>query len=285
MPRLQIRNALGRTAPGVLAWGLAAAPALASPPWTHENITREELRRLGWTQDVEQVVRCNVATDLGRVNVVSRTLLRVSFPLASTHIGEVRALAATAPFNPSGTKSFHFNNLYRYDAVAGRWEEMDAWTRTVAERIAGLETEAERRELRVTLLGIVLHAVQDFYAHSNWIGILDRFTAGEMVPAEFPTWEELVLDHDSWRARHPQVDWDAALQALMVSNLGPSSDEEAGGLQTGRSRGEQCEGECPWKHRHKGGPERVVVEHLAARATAIWVRRLTERIENAGMVP
>ncbi len=260
---------------------LGPATAAASSIYDHRVITRRALLDAGWTRegDIDRVVTCNMATDFGRVNPVARTLSRIAFPGSGFQIDGVRALGRTAPFSTGGgTRGFHFNSLYTYAAIESRWRELAAWADHVCDSLAraGLTSDEERAG-RLRLIGMASHAVQDFYAHSNWVRLLGPFTSGAMKAEEFPLWDELTGNDGAWRARHPAFPSSRAVEQLRESDRARSGSDDKGGLQTGRVRGEKVAGVAPWKHRHPGGAEKAVVHDLARRATILWVRRIEQR--------
>jgi hypothetical protein len=120
--------------------------------------------------------------------------------------------------------------------------------------------------------------VQDFYAHSNWVGILDSFAGGGMDPEALPTWEELTDDRGHWRERHPGFPVEEALYRLRLSDVVVREDEHLGGLQTGSTRYDHFIGCSPWSHRHARGPEQTAVFALARRASRDWVERIESRM-------
>src|SRR5688572_13568119 len=95
----------------------------------HQRITREALRDAGWTDDelIERVVRCNLATDMARLDAPYRETLAFLFPKTGKFVDPIMELAGAAPFNSHGTDGFHFNNLYSFDAIEKQWDEFAAW--------------------------------------------------------------------------------------------------------------------------------------------------------------
>ncbi len=65
----------------------------------------------------------------------------------------------------TGLGKLHFDNLYSTDEVAGYWGWLMNNARTAIQDAAA----SEDHWATLTLVGLVLHAVQDFYAHSNWV--------------------------------------------------------------------------------------------------------------------
>lgn len=258
-----------------------AGPAIASDMRNHRIMTDQALRSLGWTDEAAIALTADYsqATDLGRIPGRTVQALQFGIPNPASQVPPVQSLAETASFNEKGTSGFHFNHLYSFGEIAVRWEELDAWSLGVAERLGGLPPE-ERNRLRPVLFGLVAHAVQDFYCHSNWVGILTRHLPAGQDPTVLPLWEELVGEDDAWRAGHPQFPSLSALKTMMISDVVTSRDEHAGGLQTGKPRVADMGPHAPWGHRHKGGREMEVVHDLGTRATARWIARLDAAIES-----
>jgi hypothetical protein len=268
----------------LLGSSLLAMPgaAQASAIHHHEIITRAALEELGWSDGsaIAIVCHCNVATDFARLPGYSRAALDFVMPATGTYVPMVRGLAETAEFSPRASVGFHFNSLYSYDDIATRWADLEEWTESAALAIARMD-EQSRTRMSLVLLGIVTHAVQDFYSHANWVWIIDGYTPGEMEADEFPLWEELVGNFDDWSSKNPQFPAAEVMAHFELSNEGLSVDEHCGGLQTGSVRGETFTGDTPWSHRHSNGDEQKVVHELAGRATKIWVERIETMLGDA----
>src|SRR5262249_5055716 len=85
-----------------------------------------------------------------------------------------------APSAPSEVKAalekLHFDCLFKTEDIDRYWKNLATNTKdevqTVVTRVKNTEDDAVLRE-EITrflmLLGISLHAVQDFYTHSNWV--------------------------------------------------------------------------------------------------------------------
>lgn len=79
---------------------------------------------------------------------------------------------------------FHFAGLVDGAAVEAQWDWLDAYAR----RELGRPQPGGRALYQ---MGKILHAVQDFYAHSNWM----ELTIAAGYPAHaLPTWEERPAD-------------------------------------------------------------------------------------------
>lgn len=66
----------------------------------------------------------------------------------------------------------HFDNLWSTGDVARYWSRLVANTREATRRAA----QADDPLVMLTVVGLSLHAVQDFYAHSNWVETHPRAT-------------------------------------------------------------------------------------------------------------
>lgn len=248
----------------------------------HREMTIDVLRGMGWSswEAIDLATRFNESTDFGRLSDVPRTAVHIAAPSFGQHFPLLRDLAETAPFSPEGSVGFHFNSLYTFDDIDRRWDEFGTWVDTVADWMNTQPAEGQNPVMGLCLVGLVSHAVQDFYCHSNWVEILDEFTPGDLDPDELPLWAELVHDADGWRERHPEFDSEAALQRLRESDHVCSETDEVGGLQTGRVRGEEITTTCdPWMHRHKVGRTQDTLHELAERETIIWVERIESRLD------
>lgn len=266
-----------------LAFSLVAvSPGAASDMRNHRIMTEQALRDLGWTDEAAIAITADYsqATDLGRIPGRTVKALQFGIPRPASQVPSVQSLAETASFNEDGTSGFHFNNLYTFSDIALHWQELDAWARAVAERIGTCAPEEQDR-LRPVLFGLVAHAVQDFYCHSNWVGILTRHLATSEPAPALPLWEELIGEDDTWRASHPDFPALPALRTMMLSDVMCSADEDEGGLQTGKPRVVDLGSFAPWGHRHKGGHEMEVVQALGVRATAVWIAGLDAAIQAA----
>jgi hypothetical protein len=248
----------------------------------HRIMTDQALRELGWTDEAAIAFTADFsqATDLGRIPDYTVHALQFGLPRNTAQVPAVQSLAETASFNDSGTSGFHFNSLYSFTEIAVRWEELNTWSLGVARKLGSLPPE-ERDRMRPVLFGLVAHAVQDFYCHSNWIGILERHVATSGTDVQLPLWEELVGEDDSWRAAHAEFPALAALRTMMLSDTMRSQSEDEGGLQTGKPRVVDMGPDAPWGHRHKGGREMEIVHDLGVRATALWIARLDATIQAA----
>lgn len=263
-----------------LVLGPGPGETAASPIEVHQALVESALGNLGWrsTNAIARVVDCNVATDFARLSLVTRGATVITFAEAGDWVPVVSALGETAPFSPRSTAGFHFNSLYSFSDIEERWRELGVWVDTTARTLRPDGNEPLDMDSVAAFLGLLTHAVQDFYCHANWVTILNHHTPGDLEPAEFPLWEELVHDLDGWRERHPEFPVERALTHLRLSDAVLSEDDERGGLQTGSTRWEEFPGTEPWGHRHRHGQEQVVVHHLAERATRLWVERVERQL-------
>jgi hypothetical protein len=258
---------------------LVLSPAHAASTRDHQHITREAFHDVGWTDDelIEQIVRCNLATDMARLRTVYCRTLCFFYPKTGRFVDPVLGLASTARFNSHGTDGFHFNNLYSFDVIERHWSGLAEWVeanaRSISESPGAFSTPTEDPRV-LALYGMTTHAVQDFYSHSNWVEMLSPFLAGE-APDGFPVWEDLMDENSVWLRLHPDFDRNGALARMQLSNEFTSQDPRTGGLQTGKGRGAPpWDGDPPWEHRHAEGGIDEVIDVLSRRECALWIRRI-----------
>src|SRR5688572_2859234 len=128
-------------------------PVSAYDTGHHTDLTRNALLAEGFNeQAIRVVVLQNWLTDLYGAH-----------PLAIPG-SEIKAIKGDV-------EKLHFDNLFSTQEVRNYWIQLIANTQSAVSAAASREGD----ELRVlALIGISLHAVQDFYSHSNWIDIYQR---------------------------------------------------------------------------------------------------------------
>src|SRR4051812_9881856 len=133
-----------------LALLLAPRPALAFDTGHHSDLTREALAPEGFGDTaIEAAQLQNWFTDY----------YSSSNPL-------------------SGYKSeadlLHFDNLFTTDALRNYWGRFKVNAKSAAQDAA---KSGDTVKL-LTVIGVSLHAVQDFYTHSNWVELHPRAAGG-----------------------------------------------------------------------------------------------------------
>jgi hypothetical protein len=141
--------------------------------------------------------------------------------------------------NLSETQGFHFDNLFHYRQIDERWSNITKWVKDNGKNYKTSESIKEW----FALMGIIIHAVQDFYCHSNWVLIHANHCRSFNADA-IPTWEE--FNNTEWRNSHSNYDTRSSellLQKMKLSDTIISNDEFnvdekgsviiSGGLQTG----------------------------------------------------
>jgi len=94
-------------------------------------------------------------------------------------------------------RGMHFDNLKDYAAVSAAWKRLEEMAKKSCEPCDPLKI--------LTNWGSLLHAVQDFYAHSNWAEVMAGSGYGK---DNMPTW-------DSMQAALADPETRAAAQALL----------------------------------------------------------------------
>lgn len=248
----------------------------------------------------------------------------------------VNCIIENSPFNKdyagdltgsvSLTKGFHFDNLFTYSQICERWKELDDWVKEEGRRswesLAQCIEKSDKREIRelqfwLCLIGMVTHAVQDFYCHSNWITLTNYYGTKSRTfdPDSLPIWEE--ISDSKWLSNHANFDVMKVMRKFKQSNMEVSSEEFkergmkhtlSGGLQTGNCNSylfycgcfdvPKNSGIYPWDHRHPGSRscnENKILKKifkndsadtfeylagivLAKRATKWWITYLTSNL-------
>ncbi len=155
----------------VLGIALGAAPASAFDTGPHFDMTEDALVSVGFvsSQSIRTVQAANFLVDFHefmRQDVLKEVKIEVKgVTILERKILDPACRAQMEKFLAIGDDSMHFDDLVTPARVVQRWDAMLAATESVAKKkaqggdILGL----------LTLLGMSLHNVQDFYTHSNWV--------------------------------------------------------------------------------------------------------------------
>ena len=98
-------------------------------------------------------------------------------------------------FEPKIYHKFHFDSLNSMEEITNYWEWLEEITKLWLEKTDSQESEIIRQHMLISLLAQTLHAIQDFYSHSNWIEYLHE-NYGYTKAGEFPTWFDLFKSGD-----------------------------------------------------------------------------------------
>ncbi|MEQ1632451.1 MAG: hypothetical protein ABL997_08770 [Planctomycetota bacterium] len=248
----------------------------------HHRLTLLALRGLQSPlspQDINNVAYANEAADLEVMSHKWYRFIIKLWPAASAWVNDVRDVRVS--FASAFPETFHVakrpphcDDLFSYDEISLYWTTLERWSGDAAKELApgGRQFTA--------LLGVVHHAVQDFYCHSNWVYLYhDVFPEAVKVP----TWQE--VHNPDWAKADP-IRRGRFLERIRQSNrwvmtegCWTSDVRRSGGLQTGSYNMPFTEdGLSPWKHRH---PDEGTFEHLLAyevsvRATVEATKRLLQ---------
>ena len=173
-----------------------AMPAEAFDTSGHFEATRIALRQLGFSESaIDAVLIANFQTDY----VVNQKSFQ-----RTDHFDE--DLAHLAAYR------FHFDDLGTRKLVEREFAWLETGSREMAARFA-----AERNpEKLLNLLGIVLHAVQDFYSHASFVDRdWARFTGRRIMTAD-------DLGSDLWRADLPSVFVATDRRGIFTGNAEPA---------------------------------------------------------------
>ncbi|MCR9246527.1 MAG: hypothetical protein NXI31_15955 [bacterium] len=263
-------------------------------PWEHWQLSENVCNEVPGV-DSDTVADANIATDL--IWMQDHFVLQISVPFwldAKQRIPMVGPIIASFRNSfgnsmiPAAARKPHFDDLFTYDEIRQYWRQLDEWSTATVQRLAirARAGDAKAHEEFECLLGVVHHAVQDFYCHSNWIYLLNTVTQESGIqPDSLPTWDDLT-GSTPWRQRNGAF---AAVFAeqLMISNRTLTTEgwfrdkRKEGGLQTGKWERTTWEsfgvGGVPWKHKHPSGDEHDAAMAIAEQATRDWTDRLIER--------
>ncbi len=85
---------------------------------------------------------------------------------------------------------FHFDSLTSFNKIIDHWKWLEEIVKNYIELLNKETDETIKQHMIIALLAESLHAVQDFYSHSNWIEVLyNEFNFNSKE--EFPTWFDI----------------------------------------------------------------------------------------------
>ena len=154
--------ALGATIP---AFGgedpLVEGPAPQN--WHHEGLTRQAADAAGWWAEAQNALAFHT-------DYVDSYLYNPLWWLNVTKGGGPDRLAV-ALSSQVDLKTVHFDDLFQPEAVRAMWRRYLSGTAAGLIWLGGNESQPIDRRVAMAqnLVGTSLHAIQDFYSHSNWI--------------------------------------------------------------------------------------------------------------------
>ncbi len=184
----------------VLAFSLCLIPkqAAAFDTGHHTDLTRNALLREGFGPTAADVVVLeNWVTDFYG-NFLTFKLAAGGSPIALDIDPRV---AAEIVRLKTEFEKLHFDNLFDIDRVRAYW------ARFVFNTFAALSAELLKPSpdpvAVLTMLGITLHAVQDFYSHSNWVEQFGSLNG----PFETKTWFDADETRDAQKLKQIHTGW------------------------------------------------------------------------------
>lgn len=187
--------------------------------------------------------------------------------------------------NKSDSKGFHFDNMFSYDNVVSRWDSVNSFVSRMASQFEK-STDSDI-EPWFCLIGLISHAVEDFYCHSNWTVICGYYgtQTHSFDTDSIPTWEE--FSDPDWLSSHRNFDTSVVLTKFRESNYFSSPvefykyDDSVfinGGLQTGNWKNHTFppnSNNLPWEHRHPGARD----DHDIARINQLFGNQKAAELE------
>lgn len=137
--------------------GFSGEDVLEGNPWHHEDISRRALLIAGFQPDAADGIAWHA-------DYIDSYLYNPIWWLAPWEGGSIdRFKVSLASYDELAR--LHFDDLFHASRVR------NAWHRYLSGALAGLLWAADRSDFSAAhnILGVSLHAVQDFYSHSNWM--------------------------------------------------------------------------------------------------------------------
>ena len=145
------------------------APAPNGDNWHHEGLTRRAAQAAGWNQTAENALAFHA-------DYVDSYLYNPLWWLDITNGGGWDRLRVVMS-SQADLVNVHFDDLFDTESV------LATWRRYLSGTVAGLlwvehqdVSGREKVSMAHNLVGVSLHAIQDFYSHSNWINDEKRRT-------------------------------------------------------------------------------------------------------------
>lgn len=91
---------------------------------------------------------------------------------------------------------FHFDSLNSYDMIKKHWKWLEEQVNIWIEKIEKEEDENIQQHMLISLMAESLHAVQDFYSHTNWIELIHQ-NCSVYQKEDFPTWFDIFVENDN----------------------------------------------------------------------------------------
>src|ERR1043165_1142353 len=169
---------------------LLSQPCLAFDTGRHTDLTRNALLREGFNDDAINIVTVdNWLTDLYSATPSSL--------LSSEFVREIYPKTGGQIVIKSYTSELHFDNLFDNRQIEIYWRRLISNTQKAIAAKAGPKPDIPAL---LAILGMSLHAVQDFYSHSNWVqryGSTDNFASKTWLDVASST-EPMQELHTGW---------------------------------------------------------------------------------------
>lgn len=144
------------------------------------DLTIPALKKMNWRNEraMYKVGRSNKYTDIYDQEEYIRGVYCGIYPSTCSESDILETIVNSASFNcypypidleppKKYTRGFHFDNLFSYELIQNRWDSLKNWVKFQSQLI--LKNNNFTTNYWLIFMGVVLHAVQDFYCHSNWV--------------------------------------------------------------------------------------------------------------------
>jgi hypothetical protein len=160
----------------VVLLAVFARPAAAFDTWWHAVETQQAADATGFSSDARLVLQIeNYLTDMiggvtAKVDAYPQTL----------------GALYSSRFVDEGYNFVHFDGLWDIDQVTQNWDRLEKNSIAAIRKASQIQgpSDSFRKIAELTALAASMHAVQDFYSHSNWVNTLIQ-PGKEQVPIWF----------------------------------------------------------------------------------------------------
>ncbi|MCW5946056.1 MAG: hypothetical protein KIT74_03415 [Fimbriimonadales bacterium] len=156
-------------------------PASAFDTWWHADATRQAAVGNGFSADARLTMQVtNYILDF-YAGLASQLYDAIG---ADPEAAEWRKFENSVQLADPALHYCHFDAVFTTADVEANWKTLEANTIAALRKYAKdpVVKPGHRTIVLLTVLGVSLHIVQDFYSHSNWI---DQFSASEPAPIWF----------------------------------------------------------------------------------------------------
>lgn len=176
-------------------WALPR-PAFAFDTWWHAEATRRAMVANGFSADARLVTQfTNFLVDF--YSIAGHYLGGFEGFYNSLPGGRPQNTPSTLRLAPADMERLHFDSLFSAREIDAQWATLEANAKAALRKYAADPSVQPgfRPIVLLSIVGASLHAVQDFYSHSNWVEVFVRRNPSGQVPIwhDVPPGDRLAL--------------------------------------------------------------------------------------------